>query len=212
MMSESNSSAPVQNDAVATSEAGWKAFWFLPHVVLVYLIARFVTPWLAGWTLGTLLPIFGLGLHLNRFEFLFSHLLSLSSVPAFCTGLANARFRHSAAQFVWIIPTLVLIYKLATFSSTDSVLFGDPLSRFHYYFSGNFLIPDYHTWKEFWLIAGSLDMTRGVDQLLFTGPFYAGIAYSLGVWIGIRTELTRKVIEKFKEWEKSRFENRVENV
>lgn len=95
---------------------GWQVLWFLLHLTAVYAIVKFVTPWLAGWTRGTLLPlVLQRPASSIRFEFLYSHLLALSFVPAFLAGLVNARFKHKAAQFVWLVPAAVLGYKFATF-------------------------------------------------------------------------------------------------
>ncbi|MGA7645518.1 MAG: hypothetical protein WBW01_03340, partial [Terriglobales bacterium] len=66
-------------------------------------------------------------------------------------------------------------------------------------------------WEEFWSIASSHDVTRGMVQLKFTAPFYAGAGYSLAAWIGLRTEVNRKVAEKVRRWEESRFEDHSNN-
>jgi hypothetical protein len=48
-------------------------------------------------------------------------------------------------------------------------------------------------------------MLRGKAQLDVTAPFYAGIGYSAAAWLGRRTDLNRKVGEKVKTWEESKF-------
>lgn len=48
-------------------------------------------------------------------------------------------------------------------------------------------------------------MMRGMAQMLYTAPFYAGIAYSIAAWIGRRTDLNRRLAAKVKLWEESRF-------
>lgn len=40
---------------------------------------------------------------------------ALSVVPAFFAGLINTRFKNKAAQFVWLVPAVILVYKFATF-------------------------------------------------------------------------------------------------
>jgi len=51
-------------------------------------------------------------------------------------------------------------------------------------FWGRVLIPEYRDWHDFWsIVASNPDMTRGMAQLSFTAPFYAGIGYSLAAWI-----------------------------
>jgi hypothetical protein len=72
------------------------------------------------------------------------------------------------------------------------------------------VIAEFRDWREFWTMVGSnSDMMRGKAQLDFTAPFYAGIGYSAAVWIGRRTNLSETVSERVKEWEDSRFENRL---
>jgi hypothetical protein len=145
----------------------------------------------------------------SQVEFLFSHVLAFSFVPAFLAGLANARFKHQVAEFIWVVPTVVLAYKLATFSTSTSVLASQSSSAFHQYFSGGFLIPEYWNWQDFWRIVGSNpDMTRGMAQLKFTAPFYAGVGYSLGAWLSLRAALDQKIREKVAGWEEQKFGNR----
>ena len=185
--------------------SGWQALWFLPHLAVVYAIVNFFTPWLAGWTRGTLLPLLQQPTNSGRFEFLFSHILAFSFIPAFFCGLLDARFKHTAAQFVWIVPTLILAYNYLTFPA-PSVFASQSSGAFHYYFGGCFLVPEFRNFHEMFQIAGSnSDMTRGMAQLKFTAPFYAAIGYGLAAWIGCRTELNRKVAERLREWEESRF-------
>ena len=84
----------------AENAGGWQVLWFLFHVAVVYAITTFCTTWLAGWTRGTLLPLLQRPTSSSSFEFLFSHLLVFSFVPAFAVGLINARFKHTVAEFV----------------------------------------------------------------------------------------------------------------
>jgi len=162
----------------------WRVLWFPLHLAAVYAIVNLATPWLSGWTRARLLPFFGKPTSSGGFEFLFSHLFAFSFIPAFLSGLINARFKHKAAQFVWLAPAAVLAYKFATFPAS-SVLQNHFSSAFHEYFGGGFLIPEFRDWHEFWSIAGSnSDVTRGMHQLKFTAPFYAGVGYSAAAWIG----------------------------
>lgn len=203
-------SVQPQVQPARSSSVGRQTLWFLPHLTVVYVIVNFCTPQLAGWTRGRLLPF----LHISstsssQFEFFFSHLLAFSFVPAFLTGLANARFKHKAAEFVWAVPTVILAYKLITFSTVTSVLRSQSSSAFHQYFGGGFLIPEYRDWQDFWRIARSNpDMIRGMAQHSFTAPFYAGVGYSVAAWISLRADLHRKVIERVSKWEEWKFGNR----
>jgi hypothetical protein len=182
----------------------WQIPWFLFHLAIVYFIAKFVTLWLAAWIGGTLLPLLQNRTLLQprtfsgRFEFLFSHMLAFSFIPAFLSSLVNTRLRHKTAQFVWLVPAVILAYKFASFSA-PSVLQSQFSAAFNHYFGGGFLIPDFHDWHEFFSILGSSsDMTRGMAQLQFTAPFYAGVGYSVAAWIARRLELSR-VAEKVEQ-------------
>jgi hypothetical protein len=173
----------------------------------VYSIVKICTPWLAGWTRGILLPLLQHPTPSGRFEYLDAHLFGFSFIPASLAGSVNARFRHKAAQFVWLVPAAIPAYKFATFAA-PSVLQSQFSAAFHQYFGGGFMIPEFRDWHDFWAIVGSnSDMTRGLAQLEFTAPFYAGVGCSVAAWIGRRTELNRKVAEKVKTWEESRFEH-----
>jgi hypothetical protein len=55
----------------------------------------------------------------------------------------------------------------------------------HYYFSGNFIIPEFRDYRGMFSSMNS-DMLRGIAQLHTCGPVYAGIGYSLAALIGIR--------------------------
>lgn len=118
----------------------------------------------------------------------------------------NARFRHIAAEFVWLVPAGILTYKIATYpvvSVLDSYSYS---AAFHHYFAGGFQIPEYRDWQELWSIAALPDVIRGTAQLEFTAPFYAGIGYSAAAWIARRTDLNRKIVNAFNKWEEAKFE------
>ena len=171
---------------------GLQILWFLIHLAAVYAIAKFFAPWLAAWTRGTLLPLLRHPTSSGGFEFFFSHILAFTLIPAFGSGFVNARFKHKAAQFVWIVPTVILTYKFATFPA-PSVFQSQFSAAFHQYFGSGLVIPGSRNWSEFWSIAGSnpdmiRDMLRGVAQIQFTAPFYAGVAYSVAASISLRTE------------------------
>jgi hypothetical protein len=185
----------------------WRFAWFVVHLATAYLLVKFCTPWLSGWTYGKLLPFLQIPSTASVWEFLFSRVLAFSFAPAFLAGLINGRFKHQSALLVWIVPTTILVYKLITFSSPHSVLYSAPeSSALHYYFGGEFIIPAFHNWRDFWDAAGSNpDMARGMAQLTFTAPVYAGFAYSLAAWISMRWDLTGKVTKKVERWEESRF-------
>ena len=204
---EDASERPIlaQERPVRPRGAGWQIFWFLFHLAVVYAIVNVCTPLLAQWTRDTLLPLLQHPSSSGRFEYLYSHLFVFSLIPGVVAGLVSARFRHKAAQFVWLLPAVILAYEFAMFPS-PSVLQSQRSAAFHQYFGGGFTIPEFRNWHEFLSIAGlNSDMARGKAQTNFTAPAYAGIGYSLAAWIGLRTELNRKLAERVTTWEESRF-------
>jgi hypothetical protein len=74
----------------------------------------------------------------SRFEFFFSHILAFSFIPAFAADLGNARFKHKVAEFVWVVPTMILTYKFLTFPAA-SVFQSQFSAAFHQYFWGRVL-------------------------------------------------------------------------
>lgn len=193
----------TEDKPAGRSGSGWQALWFLLHLAAVYALVKFCTPWLSGWTAGKVLPLLQHPTSSGPFQFLFSHLFEFSFFPAFLLGLINSRLKHKAAQFVWLVPTVILAYKFGTFPAPS--VFGSQLSgAFHQYFAGGFLLPG--SWalsdmRDF----GSPDMLRGLAQIEFTAPFYAGVGYSIASWLGCRTDLSRKIAEKVETWEENRF-------
>ena len=205
---EEVTAAPVQSVEVPKKPAGaLQVIWFLTHLAAVYIIVNSVTPWLAGWTGHTFLP----GLQItnessSNEEFFFSHLFVFCFVPTLVAGFNNLKFKHRVAEYAWVVPGMVLAYKLATFSVATSVLAHTSVSAFHQYFGSDFFVPQYHNWQEFWeIVRSNPDMTRGLAQVQFTGPFYAGVGYSLGASISLRTNPGRRIVEMFKKWEEERF-------
>ena len=123
-LSDSKSSeqrVPSDEKPSRYNSAGWQMLLFLLHLAAVYVIVKFFTPWLAGWTRGTVLPLLQNPTSYSRLEFLYSHLFALTFLPAFFAGLINARFKQKAAQFVWLVPTVILAYKFATFPAPSAL-------------------------------------------------------------------------------------------
>jgi hypothetical protein len=178
---------------------GRQILWFLLDLGAVYVLVELIVPCLIGWTHNSLLPALQHSSRSGRFEFAYSHILGFSFIPAFLLGLLNARFRRKAAQFVWLVPAAILAYKFVTFPS-PSVFQRQFLAAFHQYFGGGFVIPEFRSWQEFALIATSnADMTRGMVQIRFTAPFYAGVGYSLAAWTGCRIQ-PRQKLAKGSDW------------
>jgi len=162
------------------------------HLLAVYAIVKIVTMWLAGFVHGWLLPVFQQ--HppsISGFQFAFTHLFTFSFFPAAALAFLYAHwFRHKVACFVWIVPLAILAYKFVGFHSGASVLSASHdqfAAAFHHYFYGNFVIAEFHSYRElFEMAAANPGMTRGMDQYCYTAPLYAAIGYSIGTLVGIK--------------------------
>lgn len=186
MDSESRGGLSSPSSPAVTKWTAWEILWFLLHLAAVYALVHFATPSFAGWTKRTVLPALQYPSASGDLEFFFSHLFAFSFIPAFLTALVNIKFRNKAAQYVWLVPAVILAYKFLTFPA-PSVLQSRFPAAFHEYFDRGFVIPEYRNWTEFWSIARSNpDVARGMAQESYTAPFYAGASYSLAAWLARR--------------------------
>jgi hypothetical protein len=84
---------------------------------------------------------------------------------------------HLWGLWAWLLPTLVLGYKLLTYSAPPtSVLAPETVSRFSYFFV---IQPRFPTLRE---MAVGADVFRVLEQMLTVAPFYSGVAYSIGAF------------------------------
>ena len=209
---------PVPDEATIASnpvhEHGflWRACIFVLNLIAAYVMVNTCTPWLAGLTRGTILPFLQMPVTSSARELLFNHLLVFSVIPAFLAGLFTLGFKQKSAYFIWIVPALVLTYKVTTSPVSTSVLPGQPsffTQVWHRYFAGGFLLPDFRSWDEFWdIVRSNSDFLRAADQFRYTAPLYAATAYSLGAWAGMRADLTRRIEERLKLWEDAKFQDK----
>ena len=77
-----------------------------------------------------------------------------------------------------------LAYKMLQYHAPSSVLVGDSMSVFTYFFHIERVMPTMTN-----PIAS--DPIRVLAQMTVTAPFYAGVAYSLGAWSATRKLITR---------------------
>jgi hypothetical protein len=160
---------------------------FSLHLLAVYLIVQFLTMWVAGRVHDIFLPfVLQHQPTVSYFQFAFAHLFAFSFFPGLAVGFMYSEwFRHRVALFVWIVPVAVLAYKFTTFPA--SIFQNHFAVAFHEYFASGFMIPEYHSYRELFEVVGSnSDTVRGMQQLHYTAPVYAGIGYALGAWLPIR--------------------------
>lgn len=197
MQDDSVPTVYIGDDTQTAVSLGRQTIRFVFHLASVYLVVLICSSALAGWTYRNLFSALQIHTKRSSFEFLYTHLLFFSFVPAFLTGLVNARFKHRVAEFVWIIPSLVLLYKLVTFPAMGSVLVQtSSWPALHEYFGGGFLIAEFHNWTQYAQLFSNPDMVRGMTQRTFTAPFYGGVAYSLAAMIGRRNPALQTALER----------------
>ena len=197
----------LTSDSSKAVVVGWQIVRFLLHLSVIYVIASSCPPRLAGWTRTSLLPLLEVPTSSSSFQFCFSHTFEFTFIPGLIAGLANARFKHKAAQYVWLVPTIVLAYKFVTFPmparsvlESASSVFPKFSAAFHQYFARDFLIGEFRDWGDFWrMVSSNPDMMRGMTQLSVTAPFYASVGYCLAAWIALRFQVHQKLVERVKE-------------
>ena len=60
----------------------------------------------------------------------------------------------------------------------------------------------YRDWTHFWRICSFRSrLIRGMAQVSFTAPFYAGVGYGVAWWISLHTQVHDKaLIEGVEQW------------
>ncbi len=114
------------------------------------------------------------------------HLEVVTIVPAILAGYINVRRPTSPATWSWLVPALVLGYKLLRhLSDTSSVFVHTSVAAgLAYFFGIERVMPTLAN-----PTAG--DPRRVLMQMVVTAPFYAGLAYSLGAFCSKRAVVHR---------------------
>lgn len=162
---------------------------FALHTTAVSLCGIFLGPWLFSRWFVWILPLLRILPDMPRGDYWLQHLELVSIIPALVFGALVARYFERLASWAWVVPTMILSYKLLTFTNPDASVLApaDQWSRFSYYFVIQQHMPTFSN-----LGLGGSDPIRVAQQLDITVPFYSGIAYSIGA------RLTKhKVIERF---------------
>lgn len=143
------------------------------HTVAVYFWALHLSPWLVGRWFAWFAPLFHIAANAPSGDWYLQHLALSSIIPALVAGYLIVRQHHSPATWAWIIPTLVLGYKMLRYQAGYSVLIGrTSISSFGYFFHVLHRMPT--------LSSPGGDPARVLAQMVITAPFYAGVAYSVG--------------------------------
>jgi hypothetical protein len=178
----------IQNDGIELLARNSGLQWpgastvgaFALHTAASEICAVNLGPWLVYHWFGWILPIAKISTTTLRTDYYLQHLEVMSIVPAFVVGYIVARYRPGLAVTAWIVPTVILLYKLWSFDDPlASVLTSGSSARFAYYFD---IVPVMPTFRSL----GFSDPVRVLQQMLVVAPFYSGIAYSFGAFLSKR--------------------------
>lgn len=149
---------------------------FAFHTTAAAVCGIHLGPWLLSRWFVWILPLTGASAHTPKWDEYLQHFELASIVPACIVGYLLFRYLHRMATYAWIVPAVLLLYKMVTFIEPyTSILAPHPWTRFSYFFvilkSMPMLAPPYY---------GGADAVRIVTQIDFVGPFYSGLAYTAG--------------------------------
>ena len=147
-------------------------------------------PWLLSRWYVWILPLVGMSTRTPHGDDYLQHFELASTVPAVVLGYVLCRQFRRLAACAWIVPTIVLAYKLLTFTEPyASILAPHPSTRFSYFFVIQRSMPRFTA--DFAGFVGD-DPVRVVQQMFVVAPFYAGLAYSVGA-LAARHDLVKKI-------------------
>jgi len=147
---------------------------FALHTAAAAVCGIHLGPWLLGRWYAWMLPLTGMSGHIPTGNDYLRHFELASIVPALVVGYLLSR-RFPRAAYAWILPTVVLAYKLLTFTEPRVSVFAPASStRFEYFFVIQRTMPTFTPGF------GGVDPVRVVQQMMVVAPFYAGLAYSAG--------------------------------
>lgn len=147
---------------------------FALHSTVAALCGIHLGPWLLSRWYVWIMPLLGMSSHIPTAHDWLQHFELTSIIPALVAGYLVSRYLRRSAQYAWILPTIILAYKLLMFTEPQaSVLAPHPSMRWEYFFVIQRTMPT---------LAASfgVDPIRVVDQIDVVAPFYSGLAYSAG--------------------------------
>jgi hypothetical protein len=177
----------------AFERKSWLGYFaaFMLHTCVAYACAIHLSAWLVFHWFGWIMPILHVWTSTPATDWYLQHLELMTILPALMVGYLNvARFlpntirnfmhegHQSIATWAWILPTLVLGYKMLEYQAPwSSVLYErSSMTAMKYFFDIVRLMPVMPTQRLFF----ASDPIRVWAQMSVTAPFYAGVAYSLG--------------------------------
>jgi hypothetical protein len=147
---------------------------FALHASAPAICAIYLGPWLFSRWYVWIMPLLGIS-HTATGNLWLEHFELISIVPGLAVGYILARHFGKFAQYAWILPTIILAYKLLMFTEPQASVFAPhPSMRWEYFFVIQRTMPTFAPGF------GGVDPIRVAEQMDFIGPFYAGLAYSAG--------------------------------
>jgi hypothetical protein len=145
-------------------------------------------PWLLSRWFVWILPLAGMSTRTPTGDDYLQHFELVSIVPAFVVGYILSRHLGRLAACAWILPTVVLAYKLVAFTEPyASILAPHSSTRFSYFFVIQRSMPTFTPGF------GGVDPVRVAQQMTVVAPFYAGLAYSIGA-LAARHNVSKKFL------------------
>jgi hypothetical protein len=153
------------------------------HTTAAGLCTTYLSLWLAGLIVRWFLPVIGEPAPPHLLDFYLRHFELATIVPAFLLGCVVVRKFPDLSTWAWLIPALVLLFKLATFAdqNVSALDVGHSWHRFSYYFAIKRIAPTITFTPKSFDISGP-DPVRVLEQMQFVGSFYGGMAYSIGAF------------------------------
>jgi hypothetical protein len=143
-------------------------------------------PWLLSRWFVWVLPLAGVTTGTLTGDYYLQHFEVASIAPALVVGYILSRHLPKLSTWAWILPTVVLAYKLVTFTeSYASILAPHSSTRFSYFFVIERSMPTFRDLR-------GADPIRVAAQMFVVAPFYAGLAYSIGA-LAERRNLLKKL-------------------
>ena len=195
-------------EPIAIEKRSWLGYVaaFMLHTFVIYISAMRLSQWLVFHWFGWVMPILQVSSQTPATDWYLQHFEVMTILPALVLGYVNvARFlpnslrnfmhegHHSIATWAWILPTLVLSYRMLEYHAPSSVLYEGSMTAVKYLFDIVKVMP---TLQD----PLASDPIRTWAQMSVTAPFYAGVAYSLGA-LASKYRVVEKLFtfEKYKE-------------
>jgi hypothetical protein len=159
---------------------------FALHTTAAAVCGVHFGPWLLSRWFVWILPLAGVPTVTLTADYYLKHFEVASILPALVVGYVLSRHIPRLAMCAWILPALVLVYKLLTFTEPYTSVFATHSStRFSYFFVIERSMPTFQDLR-------GADPIRVAAQMLIVAPFYAGLAYSVGA-LAERHNLVKKL-------------------